>query len=375
MANKKFLLVVLAIMLALGMTVAGCNKGSKADSKTAESKTADNSKTAESKSSSSSGSNSDGWTEVTRLPLGYNRISTIAWGNDKFVAGGRVFKNFDGKIMYSSDGITWTAANTGSIFDNAGDVDAIAWGKDKFVAVGSGGGDGKIAYSSDGVTWTAVSNSPFGMDTVTWGNNMFVAIGGSNIAYSSDGVTWTAVDVSKIFSGNSGRIDAIAYGGGTFVAIGSSGNSSNMSGKIATSKDGISWTAVTTTDALKVEGSPYPAHINAIAWGNGTFVAVGEQGKMAASKDGTSWTAINVSKIFDDTINLIAIAYGNNRFIASGYRSGVNKTATSTNGTTWTAVDYSSIFGKDYNAITAIGWGKGKFVVGIANQIWYSTGK
>jgi hypothetical protein len=395
MTSKKFWLVMLVIILALGMTVLGCNKGAKSsgagttesDSGGSGEKAAGGeaaaSKTSGGTTGGSGAAGSDGWTAVARLPFRYISIKGIAWGNDKFVAVGRT-DNLEGKISYSSDGVTWAGVNDSSIFSGTGDINAVAYGGGKFVAVGWGNNGGKIAYSSDGVTWTAVSDSTFGnsqIEAVAWGNNKFVAIGGYNdMAYSSDGVTWTAVGVSSIFSGTSGEIHAIAYGGGMFVAIGRSGNSSNLNGIIATSTDGISWTAVTTT-ALHPEGSPYPATIEAIAWGNGIFVAGGQSGKMVTSKNGTSWTAVDVSKIFGTDSNesiIRAIAWGGGKFVAVGYNGEI---ATSTNGTSWAAVtttafDYKSGSGSTYKRqFESVAYGNGKFVAGAGSIIGYTTGK
>jgi hypothetical protein len=53
-------------------------------------------------------------------------LSVIAYGGDKFVAGG-----FGGKMAYSPDVVTWTAGRKfGSVF-----FESVAYGSGKFVAV------------------------------------------------------------------------------------------------------------------------------------------------------------------------------------------------------------------------------------------------
>jgi len=93
------------------------------------------------------------WTAVANSAFSSDdRINAIAYGNNKFVAGGT-----NGKIAYSPDGVTWTATTT-DIFDfNLWDerdesitvvkgwINAIAYGNNKFVA---GGPCGQIAYWS-----------------------------------------------------------------------------------------------------------------------------------------------------------------------------------------------------------------------------------
>ncbi|GBU27200.1 hypothetical protein R84B8_00726 [Treponema sp. R8-4-B8] len=98
--------------------------------------------------------------------------------------------------------------------------------------------------------------------------------------------------------------------------------------------------------------------INVIIYGNGTFVAGGDNGKMATSPDGKTWTAVADSKFGD--VDIDAIAYGNNKFVAVGY----DKTATSTDGKIWTAVPKSVFSGKFYKEIKAIAFGNGTFVAG-----------
>jgi photosystem II stability/assembly factor-like uncharacterized protein len=56
--------------------------------------------------------------------------------------------------------------------------------------------------------------------------------------------------------------------------------------------------------------------LNAVAYGNGLFVAVGYGGTILTSPDGAGWT-----KRTSGTSNgLVGVAYGNNRFVAVGDR-------------------------------------------------------
>jgi len=245
-----------------------------------------------------------GWTKVadSKFSTELNNSDTIysiAYGNNKFVAGGS-----NGKMAYSSDGVTWTAV-TDSKFGSTNDIKSIAYGNNKFVAVSYW----QIAYSSDGTTWT-VAVYPFdtnssGSRFAYYGNNKFVAVGGGNkIASSTDGVTWSSpVGVSSFTS----SIDAIAYGNNKFVAVGSYG-------KMATSADGTTWTAV--------ETNPFDGtnSIYAIAYGNNKFVAGDSKGKMATSADGVTWTEVPYSSTDDISPSINAIVYGNDKFVAGGNR-------------------------------------------------------
>jgi hypothetical protein len=95
--------------------------------------------------------------------------------------------------------------------------------------------------------------------------------------------------------------------------------------------------------------------INAIAYGDGKFVAVGEDKKMAYSQDGITWTAVNNKAI---NFNFEDITYGNGKFVAVGYY-GEGKIAYSSDGVNWIEVKDSS-FKKDN--IGSIAYGNGMFV-------------
>jgi hypothetical protein len=92
----------------------------------------------------------------------------------------------DGTILTSPDGVSWTARTSGTSKSLSG----VAYGNGTFVAVGGGGA---ILTSPDGVSWTArTSGTSKGLSGVAYGNGLFVAVGGGGaILTSPDGVTWT----------------------------------------------------------------------------------------------------------------------------------------------------------------------------------------
>jgi len=62
-----------------------------------------------------------------------NNIYAIAYGGNKFVAGGNY-----GKIAYSSNGITWTKVDVSGIFGSTGVIYAVAYdGNGTFVIGGT----------------------------------------------------------------------------------------------------------------------------------------------------------------------------------------------------------------------------------------------
>jgi len=201
--------------------------------------------------------------------------------------------------------------------------------------------------------------------------------GGGGGGGSSD-MTWTAVTTSTF--GSTDVIYGIAYGNNTFVAVGDKG-------KIAYSTDGgQNWTPVTagTGTGKSQFNSDSTGTIYSIAYGNNTFVAGGASGKMAYSTDnGKNWTAVTTSQ-FGTTEYINAIAWGNDKFVAGGGVAGYNgKMAYSSDGTSWTTVTDSKFSNTNYGKINAIAYGNNKFVAAgsegrtttndLARKIAYST--
>ena len=80
--------------------------------------------------------------------------------------------------------------------------------------------------------------------------------------------------------------------------------------------------------------SPYTApsgslYLNGVAYGNSTFVAVGQSGTILTSTDGATWT----SRTSGTSNYLYDVAFGNSTFVAVGASGTI---LTSTNGTSWT---------------------------------------
>ena len=89
-------------------------------------------------------------------------------------------------------------------------------------ATGEGGGSGGGSGSGAGTTWTLRIPGFNELSSVTYGNGLFVAVGGSysssTIHISSNGATWT-----EQTSPTSNYLNGVTYGNGTFVAVGSYG--------------------------------------------------------------------------------------------------------------------------------------------------------
>jgi hypothetical protein len=137
----------------------------------------------------------------------------------------------------------------------------------------------------------------FSPTSIIFANNRFVAVGGyishGQIGWSDDGIKWTILG-----NGNS-AINGIAYGNGKFIAVGDDG-------KMASSADGKTWTSL---DASTIFGT---SNINDIAYGNNQFFAVSQDGKSGYLKDNDStWTSCvsGLTIIFGSSVFIESIVY------------------------------------------------------------------
>lgn len=164
---------------------------------------------------------------------------------------------------------------------------------------------------------------------VTYGEGLYVAVaecrsGGPSddcIATSPDGVTWTARTLTPSEEGFPPALSDVTYGEGRFVAVGRTWTSDTA----WYSDDGINWSLAT---------SGGYGDWNEVTYANGRFVVVGDSGGIMYSDDGASWTAVTALGN-DDPWN--AVAYGNGRWVAVAWCefSGDCVMYSDDNGATW----------------------------------------
>jgi hypothetical protein len=193
-----------------------------------------------------------------------------------------------------------------------------ACGNGIVVQIGHSGG---ILISKDGSIWV---EQQLGIRTflrsVTFGQGLFVAVGGSYIDVpgaiptSRDGVTWLRRNAA-----NRMNLHQVACGDGLFVATGDSGT-------ILTSTDGIKW---------KAQRSGTSASLAGVAYGNGLFVTGGEDGTLLTSREGFYWT----SQRWNVSACLARITYRNGVFWAAGHGAILS----STDGITWHATNIALV--------------------------------
>ena len=168
----------------------------------------------------------------------------------------------------------------------------VTFGNSKFVGVSSAL---SILVSSDGTNWTRRSD---GIKDVTFSLNYRqekYAGGGAQItlAYPEVQPIHLHGEESKLT-----ELRAVAYGGGTFVAVG-------QHGAIVTSRDTVSW---------NFQSIGQPNDFRGVAWGGSSFVVVGKNGELLSSPDGSTWTRRKTG--IQNSLN--AVTYGNGRYVAVG---------------------------------------------------------
>jgi hypothetical protein len=134
-------------------------------------------------------------------------------------------------------------------------------------------------------------------------------------------------------------LQAIAYGNGTYVILA-------KSGAIYTSPNGDTWTKRTVKD---------PPIFKSITWGADRFVAVGSGSAIFTSPNGADWTPHSLRGF--QMLN--AVAWGANRFVAVG---GGGAILTSTDAADWTEHKSAMTDGINdvvfaNNRFVAVGWG------------------
>ena len=135
-----------------------------------------------------------------------------------------------GQIVTSLDGgLTWAVRGSGATGTG------YNWCASNGVTTVAVSNDGKILTTTDGITWTARnSGTSASIRSVIYANGRFVAVGSLYAAYSTDGITW--VNSSTSFGSFSGH--RIIYDGTQFVVSGSQSATVNL--KLST--DGSAWT-------------------------------------------------------------------------------------------------------------------------------------
>ena len=213
------------------------------------------------------------WTSRTSS-FGSTNINAVAYGNDGYW----VAVGLSGLVAYSTDGISWTQISTGI----SGSVTSVAWGNNLWI-IGNGTGAMRTATTPTG-TWTSRTSTLGNISDIHYYKAQSIWVAGNDsgmtgaLASSTDGTTWTARSSSfNINAAGSSRFASSgsilvhqAYDGSLSAAISTSANGTTYTNRTSASTGLILWSNITSDDA-------------------GFFVANGPQ----VSSNGTSWSNRN----------------------------------------------------------------------------------
>jgi len=221
----------------------------------------------------------------------------------------------------------------------------------------AGGLFGRL-YADPLDNWTTNNISRFYANAMVYGNGMYVAAGADcfscdtgSIYTSPDGTNWTPRFYSTT-NNTTLQLYGIAYGQGTFVAVG-------YTGSIYSSTNGIDWV---------FHQNPVPMwNLFGVTYGNGTFVAVGGPqtyigtntvSNILTSVDGVNWTPHRIG--LTSSPSFYSVAYGNGYFFAVGDGGSVRY---STTGNSW-----SSSGAPNNLTFSSVAYGNGKFVASFGSN-------
>ncbi|MEX0324202.1 MAG: PKD domain-containing protein [Puniceicoccaceae bacterium] len=203
---------------------------------------------------------------------------------------------------------------------------------------------GGTVQVSQGVTvsdsldiWTKqTSGTTEHLNDVAVGGSRIVAVGNDAITlYSDNGTSWTSHQSFDVNSVNI-YLEGITYDGSQFISVGMDYDfgQGGWEQTIYTSSNGTSWTERYDSDS----GSGSNFRLRDIAYGNGIYIAVGDDGTIIRSTNSTSWSPATSGT----TEDLDSVAYGDGVFVIASSASGGGPAIvlTSADGLTWT--DYSS---------------------------------
>jgi hypothetical protein len=203
------------------------------------------------------------WTDLGTSPLG-NWIGGVTYAENEFVAVGGY-----GLRDISTNAMTWTSESIDTTATHA--YDGVAFGSVGAGMFVSANDSGQRSYSSDGTHW-AYSTSLTGTSSthMTFGNGVFVGIGGTAVVTSTDGMNWTSAATLSASPGS------VLFAAGHFTAV--------ADGHVFTSNDGTTWTDQVSSSA----------NAGQIAYGDGTYVwANGISPRR--STDGINWTVVTLT--------------------------------------------------------------------------------
>ena len=291
-----------------------------------------------------------------------NSLQAIATDGVQAVAVGS-----GGKILTSTDGITWTSRTLSEFTGNI-TFRGITWDGTQFIAAGQdynftiAAWVGLIYTSPDGVTWTRryrpdIANTA--LNGITTNGSVSIAVGDSGtVLRSTNSIDWSVVTISGL---GTPTVKGVAWGDDVFALTAYS--SGNGTGRVFTSSDGSSW-----VDRSSGIGIASWQDLRKIAWLKDRFVASGWYSSLRTSTDSAQSFTTNRPQ----TEETPAMAYGDGIFFAAGvnYSNGsADVDLLSQDGVTW--YTFAAPTTNDRNG--AVFFKHTLITVGQSGEIWQSA--
>ena len=243
------------------------------------------------------------------------KLATITFGNGRFVAlGDGGYNRNPYRGLVSRDGLNWTEITLPGTGSSAFNVSDVTFGPHGFFAVatylypgpfpGSIVGYSYYASSADGYTWYAsFPGGPPYLRGITSGRGALVAFEtvyyGSRVLVSTNGPWNTVLTNSPV------PFISVSFEGDKFLAGAANDQSSTNRLCLAyISTNGIDWTSHSISNCLRD-----------VSFGDGIYAAV-DDATISASQDGVVWT----QKYQHPSARFTSIAYGAGTFVAVGDR-------------------------------------------------------
>jgi hypothetical protein len=321
-------------------------------------------------------------------------FADVAFGNNEWLAiGGKMGSEVRQLVIATStDAINWT-------YDEPGmhnlQLNAVAFGDSRWVGVGS---YGRMATSENGRDWQLLAPNGRELEALAYADDLWVAVGSQPafpsampglILTSPNGWDWEEPQVELE---HPTVLYDVARGGGVWLAVGQefvrTGQFYDERAVMFQSVDGQVWNRLTFSNARI---------LHKVIHADGTWVAFGVRPRpeddpwrpqppvLLTSTDGSNWLEQSLPADQEiDQFHVTDVAYGNQRWIAVGYKenaaTGARQTAhlSSTNTTEWTLREigpsggyaWHVLFAGDVWLITGYGPTNGWFMTSSDGEDW-----
>lgn len=329
--------------------------------------------------------------DITSLLINQTQLNSVTKFNGNWVAVGT-------NIVNSPDGYVWTPVysftdttallNSVTGFSNYAFTGYVTVGK-----INNGITDIGISLSStDGINWSLNNNiTNNALNSVTSNGTICIAVGNNGTIYSTtNGSNWTGINESQVLLTNGLnnqltvistigfnvneqiRFSGVTFGGlvsDTSYYIVSITGPTTLTVSETLGGSPVTLTTATPEPSTSMVMYKYPvlANLNAIAYSNNIFMAVGDNGTIISSTDGSLWNVLNSGV----TNNLHGIAYNSDDgiWIAVGDKNAIIESAD--NGQSWTSVSIFAASEVTYDVVGdefTSGYGPEELVPGIVSD-------